>query len=879
MSLIFAFTIFATKLIENNIVEKLDESLQTISDYSLEVKDPPYDADNPDEWYEFFSRFGSVRYISIIRRNDEIIEKLFEKHKCLHKIETVQHILEEQNEKNEVNNLQDHSKYNQMWLKRLDKLHRNLTDLNNELAQLYLKSYKVCRVFVTYEYEEHQRLALANLEVPDLYAKFDLKDLSNAKALFRRSSVLNVVEPQEPDNIMWGHLSYEYNNLKFLRYILSYALCIGALVGVWYAIRNASELNNPTLLGFVIAVFDSLLPVFFEMFTDICLPVSASQKESILQLRLFFARLLLSTLFPYFQTNWNGVLRSKFIQQIITIQISACFISPFITFLDIGNVVRRNIFASCQSETQEEYNLKFSGSEWSLAEKYTGIAKVLFVSLYYATLVPFSLLLAALAFLFMFGIDRYLLLRKWKVAPMFDESVAVRLRQQAILAVAAHMFVTIRFIYSWPMDEAYYHEKSNSYEKVDKYPSWNILSLHTTQEWQSDVQKKYLIVYYLGMLIVFFLAIYVWIIVPWASKIYDFFCYHLKVVGDSQGIPFSEVTSNMICYEPVYPYRETKFLCSLLVNVPKHHRPSFVTVFDQDNHDISYYVPELHRPHVLSVVKYYSKADEEEYMKQKKQHHSLLGTTEGEDDDDDDFDDLEGGRGRLRRLPYESKRGNADDLAMSQIDLDLATSEKKSKKQKKKHPPKRFSSRSESAGIELNALPLHVQLDQQLNPYEHRSKQTGNLPDELKKKIASKAIDQPDLQTLMEEANPTIRKVISLRRSGNNGSSDGNRFSRVRSVGSYNRLSREDNHHGEEEDRDYDSEDSEYRYRSKGNFVSKAASATNTTAAGGKGGGGGGGGGRGSYSSAVSPTAPKPSRSDSPPRENYKKKRYIEPFK
>jgi hypothetical protein len=31
-------------------------------------------------------------------------------------------VLEEQNEKNEVNNLQDHSKYNQMWLKRLDKL-------------------------------------------------------------------------------------------------------------------------------------------------------------------------------------------------------------------------------------------------------------------------------------------------------------------------------------------------------------------------------------------------------------------------------------------------------------------------------------------------------------------------------------------------------------------------------------------------------------------------------------------------------------------------------------------------------------------------------------------------------------------------------------
>mmetsp|Transcript_4910 Transcript_4910/g.10916 ORF Transcript_4910/g.10916 Transcript_4910/m.10916 type:complete len:99 (+) Transcript_4910:236-532(+) len=89
------------------------------------------------------------------------------------------------------------------------------------------------------------------------------------------------------------------------------------------------------------------------------------------------------------------------------------------------------------------------GSDWSLAERYTGAANILFVSLFYALLSPVSLLLAFAAFALVFFVDRFLLLRRWARACAMGADIARRLRQQGILAVALHMIVTLRFIYSW----------------------------------------------------------------------------------------------------------------------------------------------------------------------------------------------------------------------------------------------------------------------------------------------------------------------------------------------------------------------------------------------------------------------------------------------
>lgn len=133
---------------------------------------------------------------------------------------------------------------------------------------------------------------------------------------------------------------------------------------------------------------------------------------------------------------------------------------------------------------------------------------------FYAFLVPFGMFIAAAACTVVFLMDHYLLLRRWAQLPMMDAAMAVRvrisfllgfivvkyslvltfqqLRQQALFAVAAHMYVTSLYIYGWPFDEAVpivdqATGTTVSYRAVDKLPYYSLLRL-SPQTWQDSAQ-------------------------------------------------------------------------------------------------------------------------------------------------------------------------------------------------------------------------------------------------------------------------------------------------------------------------------------------------------------------------------------------------------
>lgn len=577
MSVVFAAAVFMSALMEARIIRTLDEAIQTASDYSIEVRDPPGDADNPDEWQAYFSRYGIVRYVTVMRANGEMLEAVRKTHKYAQKVLSM--------EASHASGL------------RLGFYQHKLDEYAKQLSEQCRSSFPVCRVYVTFEHEEHQRLCLKEMEVPDINALLDLQDAKKTKKSFR-DAVLDIVEPPEPDNIIWRNLEAKVC-YRICRRLLSVSVALGMLVCTWYVIQF-TKVVSPGFLAFVIGMIDSMLPTLFEALTDFALPTSEAAKQSTLQLRLFAARLLLSTVLPYIQTAWNKVLEPEFIQQIIIIQIAACFTAPLISVFDPAGFVKKNILAR-RADTQEEMNLKWTGSNWSLAEKYTGISKILFVSLYYSLLIPFSLFLCVPSFLLIFLADRYLLLRKWKQSPMMDEKVAIRLRQQAILAVAAHMFVSMRFIYSWPMDEAW--DNHGVFQKVDKYPNFGVWGLNL-QEWQSVGQKRIFYAYKICLFLTASVAVIVWIVIPGFVKLRKLFCYVVDMVGESQKIPFSTI-KNIDIYEPMIQTDERNYLCSHTIDVLQKHRPSVLVPGPSDPVDLSYHIPVQHRPFVLSIVKYY----------------------------------------------------------------------------------------------------------------------------------------------------------------------------------------------------------------------------------------------------------------------------------
>lgn len=432
MCFLLVMTIFFSKFVETQIEVKLDESIQTAQDYSIEVLDPNDDADDPDEWKQFFSQFGQVVYVTIIRRNAPLTELLVRKHQIVLK-------------------LKESGVLGSPIAGRREKYIAQLREVDKLLSTAFHAKYPVCRVYVTFENEIDQRRCVEELEVPDMQAMLDARYSNNIlqEHRFRGVNVLNIREPPEPDNIIWKNIEMNTHSL-LVKKLLSYVLTFGLMCTFWFLVNYTS--SNSLVLAVVIGIVDSALPYIMPYLTDLVTPQTEGTRQASLQMRLFGARLLLTTLIPYIQSSWREVLSDEYITRVFTVQVTACFTAPLLALIDAPGLFYRHV-AVHFSDTQEEYNSYFQGTELSLAEQYTGIARVLFVSLFYSLLTPLSILLCSVAFVVIFVINNFLLLRRWKASSMLDSKIALRLRQQAVLAVAAHMYCTMRYIYSWPMDD------------------------------------------------------------------------------------------------------------------------------------------------------------------------------------------------------------------------------------------------------------------------------------------------------------------------------------------------------------------------------------------------------------------------------------------
>jgi hypothetical protein len=307
------------------------------------------------------------------------------------------------------------------WLKVYEDTNLRLEEA---LDSALKKPFPVCRVFITFEYECDQRRCLKEMEVPDFDAMFDRKHNIQKEYLFKSTknksapaNVLNVREAAEPDNIKWENIEVS-NMTKHQMNAFGFAVIVSLLFGTYFVLIYVSNL----LQSIVIAIIDFLLVEISSFLTDLSTPESEDKKQSSLQLKLFLARLLISTLFPYMQSNWSDFLSESFIQGTILTQLITCFVTPMIYLADLSGIINRNLVAPINSQTQAELNSFWSGTPWSLAERYTVVSKVLFISLFYALLTPSSLFIGMFALILLFFVDQFLLLRRWKPVGSLDSS-------------------------------------------------------------------------------------------------------------------------------------------------------------------------------------------------------------------------------------------------------------------------------------------------------------------------------------------------------------------------------------------------------------------------------------------------------------------------
>lgn len=89
--------------------------------------------------------------------------------------------------------------------------------------------------------------------------------------------------------------------------------------------------------------------------------------------------------------------------------ITEALTAPVIKYFDILSSIRKHILAP-RIKTQLHMNINFKGTRYHLAERYTDMTKVLFVTCFYSVIFPPAYFFGALSLLVYYWIDKFLVM-------------------------------------------------------------------------------------------------------------------------------------------------------------------------------------------------------------------------------------------------------------------------------------------------------------------------------------------------------------------------------------------------------------------------------------------------------------------------------------
>jgi hypothetical protein len=196
---------------------KFDEDEQTAQDYSVQIKNPPSNANDPEEWRRFFNKNFDGAQVTVCTcavDNDLLVKALVKRRESIRNIHSLQpgHSLDMLDLTKAAAEIErSRNLFGRLKAKAVPGIPEHvdrLVALRGKIEGQAQLEHSVSNVFLTFETEEGQRGVLEKLSVGYTKAKNnDASALSDRKYLFRGEFVLDVCEPEEPSTIRWQDLN------------------------------------------------------------------------------------------------------------------------------------------------------------------------------------------------------------------------------------------------------------------------------------------------------------------------------------------------------------------------------------------------------------------------------------------------------------------------------------------------------------------------------------------------------------------------------------------------------------------------------------------------------------------------------------------------
>jgi len=459
---------------------EFDEQEQTAQDYSIEISNPPKDATEPEEWKKFFeSRFGvHTTCCTVTIDNDLLVKALAKRREVLHQIE------EKIKEGAAANTLSlseyaakvEHRRGLIGYIKSrispgIPELVDRLTVLNQKIQGLAQQNYRATKVFCTFETESMQRDIISEMKVGPMTAHMNSVHAINPNLLFRGEIVLDVREAEEPSTIRWMDLDVSWSNkMKQLSVTTLISLAFVVAVAVIVALVR---LHGAAYAALAISFANSLFPIVAKILTNVEWHASETGKQCSLFVKIAIFRwvvtaIVITIITPFTSTLTRGP--DHLLQSIWLIFFTDLVTSNVLQISDpVGNFKRH--FLAPRAKSQERMNLLMSGTEYTIAERFTNMTKQLFLTFYYCAIYPSIFFICAVTLFINFYVDKFSIMRTWKPAPMVGASIAKFSRVYFMTtSVAALAIVSSYWLSGFPYDNLCADNTSHS----AYYGNWQV---------------------------------------------------------------------------------------------------------------------------------------------------------------------------------------------------------------------------------------------------------------------------------------------------------------------------------------------------------------------------------------------------------------------